>query len=134
MINITSLSSVAMIAAGAISGLNVLKDVLTVDGDLKAKYPTLAIKRGVRVAAIAGALFTPLGRDIAFSLSFGGRCIADLFAIALWAGIRSLQPHPRSEHQILQMCESGRGRSTRLLPYPVAAVGVVSRALLIAAW
>jgi len=55
-ISIASLSFVGMIAGGAI-GLNVLKDVLTLDGDLKIGYPTLAIKRGIRIAAVVGALF-----------------------------------------------------------------------------
>ncbi len=55
-ISISSLSFVGMIAGGSI-GFNVLKDVLTLDGDVKVGYPTLAATRGIRVTAIVGALF-----------------------------------------------------------------------------
>jgi geranylgeranylglycerol-phosphate geranylgeranyltransferase len=55
-ISVASLSFVGMIAGGAI-GLNVLKDVLTLDGDSKVGYPTLAAKRGISIAATVGALF-----------------------------------------------------------------------------
>jgi 4-hydroxybenzoate polyprenyltransferase len=55
-INVDSLSFVGLIAGGAI-GLNVLKDILTLEGDPKLGYFTLAAKRGVRVAVIVGALF-----------------------------------------------------------------------------
>ncbi len=132
-INITSLSFVAMIAAGAI-GLNVLKDVLTVDGDLKARYPTLAIKRGVRVAAIAGALFLLLSVATSpFPYLLGAAGIAYLFAIALWGGIGLFTalslfraPDPANVRKRLRTFNSS-------FPYLVAAVGVVY-VLLIAAW
>ena len=102
-INISSVSFVGMIAAGAV-GLNVLKDILTVDGDLKAGYPTLAIKRGIRVAAVVGALFLLLSVATSpFPFLVGAAGVAYLIAIALWGGSGSLQPYPCSEHQMLQM-------------------------------
>jgi geranylgeranylglycerol-phosphate geranylgeranyltransferase len=58
-INAASLSFVGLIAGGAI-GLNVLKDVLTLEGDLRIGYPTLAATHGVRIAAAVGALFLVL--------------------------------------------------------------------------
>ncbi|MFZ0012135.1 MAG: UbiA family prenyltransferase [Halobacteriota archaeon] len=58
-INAASLPFVGLIAGGAI-GLNVLKDVLTLEGDLRIGYPTLAATHGVRIAAAVGALFLVL--------------------------------------------------------------------------
>ena len=58
-INAASLSFVGLIAGGTI-GLNVLKDVLTLEGDLSIGYPTLAATRGVRIAAVVDALFLVL--------------------------------------------------------------------------
>jgi|GEM_PF-527017 hypothetical protein len=50
-----------------------LRDVLTIEGDLKGGYPTLTLERGARSSNCWCAFSTPLGRDITFSLSFGGR-------------------------------------------------------------
>jgi geranylgeranylglycerol-phosphate geranylgeranyltransferase len=85
-INAASLSFVGLIAGGAI-GLNVLKDILTLEGDLKAGYPTLAAKRGIRVAAIFGALFLLLS-TITSPLPFfvGVVSVAYLFPITVWGG------------------------------------------------
>jgi len=86
-IDIAALSFVGMIAAAAI-GLNVLKDVLTVDGDLKVGYPTLAIKRGIRIAAIVGALFLLLS-VLTSPFPFVVRVVGDayLIPIAIWGAI-----------------------------------------------
>jgi 4-hydroxybenzoate polyprenyltransferase len=75
-----------LIAGGAI-GLNVLKDISTLEGDLKVGYPTLAAKRGIRVAAIVGALFLLLSA-IMSPLPFfvGVVSVAYLFPIAVWGG------------------------------------------------
>jgi len=54
--NVDTLSFVGMIAV-AVIGFNVLKDALTLEGDVKIGYPTLAVKRGIRTTAIVGALF-----------------------------------------------------------------------------
>ncbi|MGZ4911440.1 MAG: UbiA family prenyltransferase, partial [Halobacteriota archaeon] len=85
-INAASLSFVGLIAGGAI-GLNVLKDILTLKGDLKVGYPTLAAKRGIRVAAIVGALFLLLS-TITSPLPFFVRVVsvAYLFPITVWGG------------------------------------------------
>jgi 4-hydroxybenzoate polyprenyltransferase len=80
------LSFVGLIAGGAI-GLNVLKDILTLEGDLKVAYPTLAAKHGIRVAAIVGALFL-LFSTITSPLPFfvGVVSVAYLFPITVWGG------------------------------------------------
>jgi 4-hydroxybenzoate polyprenyltransferase len=85
-INAASLSFVGLIAGGAI-GLNVLKDILTLEGDLKVGYPTVAAKRGIRVAAIVGALFLLLSA-ITSPLPFfvGVVSVAYLFPITVWGG------------------------------------------------
>ncbi|MGZ7188571.1 MAG: UbiA family prenyltransferase [Halobacteriota archaeon] len=86
-INAASLSFVGLIAGGAI-GLNVLKDILTLEGDLKVGYPTLAAKHGIRVAAIVGALFLLLS-TITSPLPFfvGVVSVAYLFPITVWGGV-----------------------------------------------
>ncbi|MGZ7112083.1 MAG: UbiA family prenyltransferase [Halobacteriota archaeon] len=86
-INAASLSFVGLIAGGAI-GLNVLKDILTLEGDLKVGYPTLAAKNGIRVAAIVGALFLLLS-TITSPLPFfvGVVSVAYLFPITVWGGV-----------------------------------------------
>jgi 4-hydroxybenzoate polyprenyltransferase len=86
-INVASLSFVGMIAGGAI-GLNVLKDVLTIDGDVKAGYPTLAARRGVRIAAAVGALSLLLSA-MASPLPFFARVVgvAYLVPVAVWASL-----------------------------------------------
>jgi geranylgeranylglycerol-phosphate geranylgeranyltransferase len=86
-INAASLSFVGLIAGGAI-GLNVLKDILTLEGDLKMGYPTIAAKRGIRVAAIVGALFLILS-TITSPLPFfvGVVSVAYLFPITVWGSV-----------------------------------------------
>ena len=85
-INAASLSFVSLIAGGAI-GLNVLKDIFTLEGDLKVGYPTLAAKRGIRVASIVGAFFLLIS-VITSPLPFfvGVVSIAYLFPISVWGG------------------------------------------------
>jgi 4-hydroxybenzoate polyprenyltransferase len=86
-ISIASLSFGGMIAGGAI-GLNVLKDVLTLDGDLKVGYPTLAAKRGISIAVTVGALFL-LFSVFASLLPYFARVVSVvyLFPIVVWGGI-----------------------------------------------
>jgi geranylgeranylglycerol-phosphate geranylgeranyltransferase len=86
-INVASLSFVGLIAGGAI-GVNVLKDVLTLEGDAKAGYPTLAVTRGVRVAATVGPLFLLLS-VITSPLPFFVDVVSVvyLFPIALWGTV-----------------------------------------------
>ncbi len=55
-INVASLSFVGMIAAAVIA-FNVLKDVLTLKGDLKSGYATLAARYGIRIAVMIGSAF-----------------------------------------------------------------------------
>ncbi|MGZ4864886.1 MAG: UbiA family prenyltransferase [Halobacteriota archaeon] len=85
-INAASLSFVGLIAGGAI-GLNVLKDILTLKGDLKVGYPTVAAKRGIRAASILGAFFLLIS-VITSPLPFfvGVVSVAYLFPIAVWGG------------------------------------------------
>jgi geranylgeranylglycerol-phosphate geranylgeranyltransferase len=85
-INAASLSFVGLIAGFAI-GLNVLKDVMTLEGDKKVAYPTLASTRGLRVASIIGALFlliSVITSPIPFF--YGVVSVAYLFPIAIWGG------------------------------------------------
>jgi geranylgeranylglycerol-phosphate geranylgeranyltransferase len=85
-INADSLSFVGLIAGGAI-GLNVLKDILTLDGDLKMGYPTLAAKRGVREAALVGTLFLLFSVITSpLPLIAGAVGAAYLFPILVWGG------------------------------------------------
>ena len=86
-ISIASLSFVGMIAGGGI-GLNVLKDVLTLDGDLKVGYSTLAAKRGISIAATVGALFL-LFSVFASPLPYlvGVVSVVYLFPVAVWGCI-----------------------------------------------
>jgi 4-hydroxybenzoate polyprenyltransferase len=57
------------------------------EGDLKVGYPTIAAKRGIRVAAIVGALFL-LFSTITSPLPFfvGVVSVAYLFPITVWGG------------------------------------------------
>jgi geranylgeranylglycerol-phosphate geranylgeranyltransferase len=85
-INASSLSFVGLIAGGAI-GLNVLKDVMTLEGDKKVGYPTLAATRGLRVASITGALFLLVSAITSpLPFFFGVVSVAYLFPIAVWGG------------------------------------------------
>jgi geranylgeranylglycerol-phosphate geranylgeranyltransferase len=83
-INAASLSFVGLIAGAAV-GLNVLKDILTLEGDHKVGYPTVAAQRGIRVAAIVGSLFLLIS-VITSPLPFfvGVVNVAYLFPIAVW--------------------------------------------------
>jgi len=86
-INAASLSFVGLIAGGAI-GLNVLKDVLTLEGDLKIGYPTLAATHGVRIAAIVGAFFLLLSAITSPVPYFVGAVgVVYLLAISVWGAI-----------------------------------------------
>jgi 4-hydroxybenzoate polyprenyltransferase len=86
-INASSLSFVGLIAGGAI-GLNILKDILTLEGDIKVGYPTVAAKRGIRTASILGAFFLLIS-VITSPLPFfvGVVSVAYLFPIAVWGGV-----------------------------------------------
>lgn len=86
-INVASLSFVGMIAGGAIA-LNVLKDVLTVGGDVKVGYPTVAARYGIHVAAVVGALFLILSATTSFlPFLFGVVGVAYLILVAVWASL-----------------------------------------------
>jgi 4-hydroxybenzoate polyprenyltransferase len=87
VINAASLSFVGLIAGCAI-GLNVLKDVMTLEGDEKVGYPTLAATKGLRVASIVGAFFLLISAITSpLPFFFGVVNIAYLFPIAVWSGV-----------------------------------------------
>ena len=68
----------------AVIGFNVLKDALTLEGDLKIGYPTLAATRGIRATAMVGALFllfTALALPIPYLVGVVG--VAYLFPVAV---------------------------------------------------
>jgi len=85
-ISVASLSFVGMIAGGSI-GFNVLKDVLTLDGDVKVGYPTLAATRGISIAATVGALFLLLS-VFASPIPYlvGVVSVVYLLPIVVWGG------------------------------------------------
>jgi geranylgeranylglycerol-phosphate geranylgeranyltransferase len=122
-ISIASLSFVGMIAGGAI-GLNVLKDVLTLDGDLKVGYPTIAAKRGINIAVISGALFL-LFSVFTSPLPYlvGVVNVVYLLPVVVWAGIVfysavSLlrKPNEKNVKKRLKMF------TTSAIVYPIALV------------
>ena len=126
IISIASLSFVGMIAGGAI-GLNVLKDVLTLDGDLKIGYPTLAIKRGIRSAAIVGALFL-LFSVLASPLPYlvGIVSIVYLIPVTVWGGIvvysaLSLLKNPNAQNVDKRI----KMFTTSAVVYPIALIANV---------
>ncbi len=83
-ISLVSLSFAGMIAAGGI-GLNVLKDVLTLDGDSKVGYPTLAAKRGISIAVTVGALFIFLSVIVSpLPYLVGAVKVVYLFPVVVW--------------------------------------------------
>jgi 4-hydroxybenzoate polyprenyltransferase len=86
-INAVSLSFFGLIAGAAI-GINVLKDILTLPGDLKARYPTHAAKRGIRATTLVGVFFLFISA-ITSPLPFfvGAVGVAFLFPITVWSGI-----------------------------------------------
>jgi 4-hydroxybenzoate polyprenyltransferase len=55
MITVTSFS-LSFMSMGNVGG-NILRDVLSLEGDLKAGYATLAAKRGTKLATRVGAIF-----------------------------------------------------------------------------
>ncbi|HYB59746.1 MAG TPA: UbiA family prenyltransferase [Candidatus Acidoferrales bacterium] len=86
-INAASLSFVGLIGGGAI-GLNVLKDVMTLEGDKKVGYPTVAATRGLHVASIVGALFLLVSAVTSpLPFFFGVVSVAYLFPITVWGGV-----------------------------------------------
>jgi geranylgeranylglycerol-phosphate geranylgeranyltransferase len=86
-INAVSLSFFGLIAGAAI-GINVLKDILTLPGDLKARYPTLAAKRGIRVATFVGVFFLLISAITSpLPFFFGAVGVAFLVPITVWSGI-----------------------------------------------
>ncbi|MGB8310628.1 MAG: UbiA family prenyltransferase [Halobacteriota archaeon] len=122
-ISVASLSFVGMIAGGAI-GLNVLKDVLTLDGDLKIGYPTLAIKRGIRFAAVVGALFL-LFSVLASPLPYlvGIVSIVYLIPVTVWGCIvvysaLSLLKNPNAQNVNKRI----RMFTTSAVVYPIALI------------
>jgi 4-hydroxybenzoate polyprenyltransferase len=123
-INVDSLSFVGLIAGGAI-GLNVLKDILTLEGDESIGYPTLAATRGVRVAAVVGVLFLLFSAITSpLPVLVGAVGIAYVFPIAVWVGVvgvtaLSILRAPNSENV------RGRLRTfTTCFPYVVGIAGV----------
>ena len=83
---ITSLS-LSFMSMGSIGG-NVLRDVLSLEGDLKAGYATLAAKRGTSFAAKVGAVFFLLnvaGSPIPYFVGAVG--YAYLIPILIWDAI-----------------------------------------------
>ena len=82
-INVDALSFVGMIAV-AVIGFNVLKDALTLEGDLKIGYPTLAVTCGIHATAIVGALFllfTAMALPVPYFVGVVG--VAYLFPVAV---------------------------------------------------
>lgn len=86
-INVASVSFVCMTAAGAF-GLNVLRDVLSLEGDKKVGYSTFAANHGTQSAAIFGALvllFAAATSPLPYVV--GVVNAAYLFLIVLWSVI-----------------------------------------------
>jgi geranylgeranylglycerol-phosphate geranylgeranyltransferase len=132
-VDIASLSFVGMIAAGAI-GLNVLKDVLTVDGDLKARYPTLAIKRGIRIAATVGAIFLLLSvLTSPFPFVVGAVGDAYLLPIAIWGVIGIITTFSLLRAPDLLNVRKQLSMFTSYFPYLVGAASAVY-AIAVVAW
>jgi 4-hydroxybenzoate polyprenyltransferase len=82
-ITLTSFS-LSFMSMGSIGG-NVLRDVLSLEGDLKAGYSTLAAKKGQKFAARVGALFfllNVIGSPIPYLVNAVG--YAYLIPIIIW--------------------------------------------------
>jgi geranylgeranylglycerol-phosphate geranylgeranyltransferase len=76
--------SLSFMSMGSIGG-NVLRDVLSLEGDLKAGYSTLAAKRGTKFATRVGAIFfllNVIGSPIPYLVGAVG--YAYLIPIILW--------------------------------------------------
>jgi 4-hydroxybenzoate polyprenyltransferase len=75
------------IACGTIGG-NVLRDILSLDGDSKVGYPTLPQHIGnVKSAQVAAAFFIACGVLAPLPFFFGGFSIAYLPLILVWSVI-----------------------------------------------
>lgn len=132
-INVASLSFVGLIAGGAI-GLNVLKDILTLEGDLKVGYPTLAVKRGIRVAAIVGAFFLLISvvtSPLPFFVEVVGA--AYLFAIAIWGGVAIVLSLTLLKASNTESVVERLKIFTTYWPYIVGVAGI-AYAILFVAW
>ncbi len=132
-INVNSLSFVGLIAGGAI-GLNVLKDVLTLEGDLEIGYPTLAATHGVRIAAIVGALFLLLSATtspVPFFVGVVG--VVYLFAISVWSAMVVVTALPLLIAPDAKNVQRRVIIFTRSFPY-LAAFACVVYALSAAVW
>jgi geranylgeranylglycerol-phosphate geranylgeranyltransferase len=76
--------SLSFMSMGSIGG-NILRDVLSLEGDLKAGYATLAAKRGPKLATKIGAIFfllNVIGSPIPYLVSAVG--YAYLIPIIIW--------------------------------------------------
>jgi len=132
-INADSLAFVGLIAGGAI-GLNVLKDVLTLEGDLEIGYPTLAATHGVRIAAIVGALFLLLSATtspVPFFVGVVG--VVYLFAISVWSAMVVVTALPLLIAPDAKNVQRRVIIFTRSFPY-LAAFACVVYALSAAVW
>jgi 4-hydroxybenzoate polyprenyltransferase len=122
-ISVSSLSFVGLIAGGAI-GLNVLKDILTLEGDVSTGYRTLAATRGVRLAAIVGALFLLLSAITSpapFIVGVVG--VAYLFPIAVWVGVVAVTALPLLRAPNSENVRGQLRTFTTCFPYVVAIAG-----------
>jgi len=76
--------SLSFMSMGSIGG-NILRDVLSLEGDLKAGYATLAAKRGPKLATKVGAIFfllNVIGSPIPYLVNAVG--YAYLIPIVIW--------------------------------------------------
>jgi geranylgeranylglycerol-phosphate geranylgeranyltransferase len=121
---VDSLSFVGLIAGGAI-GLNVLKDILTLEGDVSTGYPTLASTRGVRVAAVVGALFLLFSAITSF-LPFivGAVGVAYLSPIVVWGGSVVITAVPLLSAPKIENVRERLRIFTTYFPYIVGAASV----------
>jgi geranylgeranylglycerol-phosphate geranylgeranyltransferase len=132
-IGIASLSFVGTIAAAAI-GLNILKDGLTVDGDQRVGYPTLAIKRGMRIAAIVGAIFLLLSvLTSPFPFLVGAAGNAYVVAIIIWGAIGIFSASSLLRTPTLLNVRNQLTRFTSYYPYFVGGTSACY-ALAVAVW
>jgi geranylgeranylglycerol-phosphate geranylgeranyltransferase len=123
-INVASLSFVGLIAGGAI-GLNVLKDILTLEGDVSIRYPTLAAIRGVRVAAVVGALFLLFSVITSpLPLLVGVVSVAYLFPIVVWGGGVVVTAVPLLRAPNIENVRERLRTFTTYFPYIVGAAGI----------
>lgn len=132
-INVASFSFVGVIAGAAI-GINVLKDVLTLEGDLKIGYATLAVKRGVRIAAIVGGLFLLFSVITSpFPFFVGAVGVAYLFAISVWGVIVIVTVLPLLSTSDVKSVRRQIRTFIQSFPY-LAAVACVAYVLPVVVW